>query len=256
MNRYQYVTINGTNSDYMNVLCGVPQGSILGPILFILYIDDMCNVSTLLKPILFADDTNLFYSGKDIDELCSVVSIELDKLCIWFQVNKLSLNTSKTNFMIFTNRSCDDTYSVCMNGLNLSRVFVTKFLGVHMDSKLDWNYHIGIVRNKVAKNVSVMNRVKHVLTSSALYSLYSRTPDERPPSPTTIPLIRPHFVWRTGVSVRIRIPHERPSLLYSRTPLIRPPSESHWCGRIRGMVAREGFVYEQKPLSVTRNVVV
>ena len=164
--------MNGTNSDYMNVLCGVPQGSILGPILFILYINDMCNVSTLLKPIVFADDTNLFYSGKDIDELCSVVSIELDKLCIWFQVNKLSLNTSKTNFMIFTNRSCDDTYSVCMNGLNLLRVFVTKFLGVHMDSKLDWNYHIGIVRNKVAKNVSVMNRVKHVLTSSALYSLY------------------------------------------------------------------------------------
>ena len=157
-----------TNSDYMNVLCGVPQGSILGPILFILYINDMCNVSTLLKPILFADDTNLFYSGKDIDELCSVVSIELDKLCIWFQVNKLSL---KTNFMIFTNRSCDDTYSVCMNGLHLSRMFVTTFLGVHMDSKLDWNYHIGIVRNKAAKNVSVMNRVKHVLTNSALYSL-------------------------------------------------------------------------------------
>ena len=173
MNRYQYVTINGTNSDYMNVLCGVPQGSILGPILFILYINDMCNVSTLLKPILFADDTNLFYSGKDIDELCSVVSIELDKLCIWFQVNKLSLNISKTNFMVFTNRSCDDTYyTVCMKGLNLSRVFVTKFLGVHMDSKLDWIYHIDIVRNKVAKNVSVINRVKHVLTSSALYSLY------------------------------------------------------------------------------------
>ena len=82
MNRFQYVTINGTNSDYMNVLCWVPQGSILGPILFILYINDMCNVSTLLKPILFADDTNLFYSGKDIDELCNVVSIELDKLCI------------------------------------------------------------------------------------------------------------------------------------------------------------------------------
>ena len=125
--------INGTDSDYMNVLCGVPQGSILGPILFILYINDMCNVSTLLKPILFADDTNLFYSGKDIKELCSVVSVELDKLCKWFQVNTLSLNTSKTNFMV-TNKSCDDTYSVCMNGLHLSRVFVSKFLGVHMDS--------------------------------------------------------------------------------------------------------------------------
>ena len=80
MNRYQYVTINGTNSDYMNVLCGVPQGSISGPILSILCINDMCDVSTLLKPILFADDTNLFYSGNDIYELCSVVSIELDKL--------------------------------------------------------------------------------------------------------------------------------------------------------------------------------
>ena len=75
MNIYQYVNINGTNSDYMNVLCGVPQGSILGPILFILYINDMCNVSTLLKPILFADDTNLFYSGKDIKELSSVRGI-------------------------------------------------------------------------------------------------------------------------------------------------------------------------------------
>ena len=82
MNIYQYVTINGTNSDYMNLLCGVPLGSILEPILFILYTNDMCNVSTLLKPIVFADDTNLFYSGKYIDELCSVVSIVLDKLCI------------------------------------------------------------------------------------------------------------------------------------------------------------------------------
>ena len=97
MNIYQYVNINGTNSDYMNVLCGVPQGSILGPILFILYINNMCNVSTLLKPILFADDTNLFYSGKDIMELCSVVSIELDNLCKWFQGNKLSLNTCIKN---------------------------------------------------------------------------------------------------------------------------------------------------------------
>ena len=172
MNRYQYVNINGTDSDYMNMLCGVLQGSILGSILFILYINDMCNVSTLLKPILLADDTNLFCSGKDIKELCSVVSIELDKLCKWFQVNKLSLNTSKTNFTVFTNKSCDDTYYVCMNGLNLSRVFVTKFLGVHMDSKLNWNDHINIVRNTIAKNVSVMNRVRHALTSSALYSLY------------------------------------------------------------------------------------
>ena len=101
MNRFQYVTINGTNSDYMNVLCGVPQGSIIGSILCIqpvLYINDMCNVSTLLKPILFADDTNLFYSGKDIDELCSVVSIELDKLCI--------MVSSEQTFLKFIKNEC------------------------------------------------------------------------------------------------------------------------------------------------------
>ena len=77
--------------------------------------------------------------------------------------------------MVFTNKCCDDTYAVCMNGLNLSRVFVTNFLGVHMDYKLDWNDHINIVRNKIAKKISVMNRVKHVLTSSALYSLYCKS---------------------------------------------------------------------------------
>ena len=80
-----------------------------------------------------------------------MVSIELDKLCKWFQVNKRSLNTSTTNFMVFTNKSCDDTYSVCMNGLNLSSVFVTKLVGVHMDSKHNWNDHINIVRNNIAK---------------------------------------------------------------------------------------------------------
>ena len=97
----------------------------------------MCNASTLLKPILFADDTNLFYSGKDIDELCSVVSIELDKLCIWFQVNKLSLNTSKTNFMVFTNRSLTRFNKIAIQGtpqmaidkeaISLSRVYSYDF---------------------------------------------------------------------------------------------------------------------------------
>ena len=98
MNRIQYVCINDTNFDYMNVTCGVPQGSILGPALFIIYINDMCNVSLLMKSIVFADDTNFFYSGKDLTEVCKTVSKELDKLCRWFQVNKLSLNIAKTNF--------------------------------------------------------------------------------------------------------------------------------------------------------------
>ena len=73
MNRNKYVCINDTNSDCMNVTCGVPQESILGPALFIIYINDMCNVSSLMKSIVFVDDTNFFYSGKDLTEMCKTV---------------------------------------------------------------------------------------------------------------------------------------------------------------------------------------
>ena len=91
-----------TDSTLRNVICVVPQGSILGPKLLILYINDICNVSPVLKFILFADDTNVFCSGSDIVQLSIIVSNELDKLSEWFAVNKLSLNLSKTNFMLFT----------------------------------------------------------------------------------------------------------------------------------------------------------
>ena len=78
--------------------------------LFILYINDMCNVSSLMRSIVFAYDTNFFYSGDDLTETCNTVSEELDKLCSWFQVNKLSLNIAKSNFMIFSNKKCDDDH--------------------------------------------------------------------------------------------------------------------------------------------------
>ena len=168
----QYVCINDSNSECLDVKCGVPQGSILGPALFILYVNDMCNVSKSLKSILFADDTNLFYAGKDLDEVCKIISRELNILHIWFQVNKLSLNVAKTNFMIFGNKRFEENDMISINGMNINRVYVTKFLGVHIDSKLNWNEHISVVKTKVAKNIAIMNRVKHCLISSALYSLY------------------------------------------------------------------------------------
>ena len=97
----------------MKISCGVPQGSILGPALFILYVNDMCNVSSIVKSILFADDTNLFLVGDDLKEVCETMSFELDKLSRWFQANKyLSLNVSKTNFIIFSNKKCDDNHMI------------------------------------------------------------------------------------------------------------------------------------------------
>ena len=81
--------------------CGVPQGSILGPLLFILYINDIAKCSEILRLILFADDTNIFYSNSDTSEIENVVNTELCKLSTWFKANKLSLNATKTNFIIF-----------------------------------------------------------------------------------------------------------------------------------------------------------
>ena len=157
----------------MKVTCGVPQGSILGPALFILYINDMCNVSMLMKSIVFADDTNLFYSGDNLSQVCETVSTELDKLHSWFQVNKLSLNIAKTYFMIFGNKQCEDNDVVSINGMNIKRVYITKFLGVHIDSHLNWGEHINHIKSKISKNVSIMRRVKHLVINYALYSLYS-----------------------------------------------------------------------------------
>ena len=105
-------------------------------------------------------------------ETCNTVSEELDKLCSWFQVNKLSLNIAKTNCMIFSNKKCDGNHLVSINGVDINRVHVTKFIGVHIDCHLNWSDHINLTKNKISKNVSVMYRVKHLLNSSALSSLY------------------------------------------------------------------------------------
>ena len=92
--------------------CGVPLSSILRPKLFIMYINDIFNASKLFKFILFADDTNMFYCNNDINELIRQTNAELDKLNVWFSVNRLSLNITKTNYMIFGNRALKTSLSI------------------------------------------------------------------------------------------------------------------------------------------------
>ncbi len=134
--RNQYVQFNDTKSDLKTMLCGIPQGSILGPILFLLYINDLANISDKLKFILFADDTNVFYSDNDLNKVFNVLNDELKHLCIWFKVNKLSLNVGKINFRIFNSKGEDDNYNVKIDGIDVNRVQIAKFLGVLIDDKL------------------------------------------------------------------------------------------------------------------------
>ena len=108
-NRSQYVTYNGCESPHLPISCGVPQGSILEPILFLIYINDIINVSELLHSILFADDTNLFAFHRDLNSLVDLINKELKVLSLWFKVNKLSLNVDKTVFMVFTSNQKSTT---------------------------------------------------------------------------------------------------------------------------------------------------
>lgn len=100
-NRYQYIDFQGTISDYLPISCGVPQGSILGPLLFLIYVNDLPNSSTILKSILFADDTNLFLSDRDFSVLLNTANDELTKVSEWLYANRFSMNVKKNTFLSF-----------------------------------------------------------------------------------------------------------------------------------------------------------
>ena len=177
-NRKQYVSYNSAISSLTNVSCGVPQGSILGPLLFIIYMNDICQTSKLLSTILFADDTTVFYSHQNLSVLCSTLNRELKEVSNWFKANKLSLNAKKTNLMYLgtrsqTNIAIDNNYfDIYLDGCKLTRVFEAKFLGIIIDENMTWKKHIDNVCKICSRNIGVLNKVKLFLPTNALYKLY------------------------------------------------------------------------------------
>ena len=176
--RQQYIKIDeNLETHRQNIVCGVPQGSILGPLLFLLYVNDLPNSSTYLDPVMFADDTNLFLANRSIQELFSIANKELNKISDWFTANKLSLNVTKTKFSLFHKASRKDDIPLKLpilkiNNHQIERVESIKFLGVLLDENLCWKDHIKYIENKIAKSIGLLYRAKPYLDKKSLIVLY------------------------------------------------------------------------------------
>ena len=155
-NREQFVIINGTESEREKIVCGVPQGSVLGPLLFLIFINDLPNASEFLT-LLFADDTTFLISGVNIDDLFQLANCELEKSSVWFRSNKLTLNVKKTKYMIFS----DQNLTTNLNQLHIGNQSIEqvgtkckdqyfKFVGLVIDDKLSWEGHVQHITKKLA----------------------------------------------------------------------------------------------------------
>ena len=172
--RKQYVFYNGVSSDMKTVTCGVPQGSVLGPLLFLIYINDLPNISDKLQFFLFADDTNIYYESKDLKVLEKTVNEELKKLSLWLNLNRLALNVGKTNFVIF--RSCqkvpNHNVTLLMNKKALQQKDHVKYLGVLLDQHLSWKYQIKSVALKVSRGLGIISKLKPFLKDKLIRTIY------------------------------------------------------------------------------------
>jgi hypothetical protein len=174
-NRQQAVEINGTRSDWENVKTGVPQGSILGPLLFILYINDLPRVIEKCNVTLYADDTALYFSSNDPGQIKQCLEEDLSRLKKWFDYNKLTLNVRKTKFMQFSSGQKKNKFSdvqVKINEEQVERVEIFKYLGLWLDETLNFKEHVCQISKKVNKRLGLLLRIRKNITKDTALMLY------------------------------------------------------------------------------------
>jgi len=170
--RRQYVDVNGCQSSLLDVKFGVPQGSVLGPTLFLLYINDMSKCSDILNFTHFADDTTISYSGDNIDEVATQMNVELMKIVTWLQANRLSLNVGKTSYMLFTDRVVNSMPRIKVAANDICNVSRAKFLGITIDSSLNFKCHIDDITRRISRSIGMINRISSFVPPSAKKKIY------------------------------------------------------------------------------------
>ena len=177
-NRQQYTAMGNTVSSRQAVTCGIPQGSSLGPVLFLTYINDLPNCSSVLTFRIFADDTNVFASVRVLKSLEQLINTELKKVKLWCDANKLSINFSKTNFMIVKSpRKKDSAVNIKIQSEDgtsslLERKDRVKYLGVLLDDTVSFKHHISYVASRISRSNGIIAKLRRFLTLSQMRQLY------------------------------------------------------------------------------------
>ena len=165
-NRQQYVHYDNTDSKFLKITTGVPHGLILGPLLFLIYMNDIQKSSNLFYFILFADDTTLI--TKNAIYNTDIINAELAKLSIWFKVNKLSLNISKSTFIVF--RSARKQTPIPLIQIDNN---VIESVGLIITKQLEWNDHIDHIVLKISRIIGVLTKLKNHIPLNILITLYN-----------------------------------------------------------------------------------
>ena len=182
-NREQFIEIDYTRSSLSHITCGVPQGSILGPLLFLIYMNDISNLHTNSMIMSFADDTTLILSGINIEDLYTKANHDLytkanhdiSELTKWLSANKLTLNAKKTKYTIFGHQVNNNNQKLKINNQEIEQINENKsikFLGVHIDKKLTWKNHVHHINSKLSQINFVLNKIKIFVPKTVLKTLY------------------------------------------------------------------------------------